>query len=205
MKNVLPREFYVPKGAMKITDKQSSAVAYVQTYDSGRVHALGLFGKAQKPNFHYTFKSVERAERHVRQFFQNCREHQANRAQRKEQRTIFAHAAKVGDVYKTCWGYDQTNVEFFEIVEIKGKYAILREIAAESISNGSGQDRLMPMSGAFLEPRYKDDDRGLPIRRLIQDGYIKIDEVRHGRPWGTRVAGVLIGRPATATSSGWGH
>lgn len=144
---------YIPAGSLKVSDKLSSAVAYL--------------------------------------YERNGRE--------------FVHSAKVGDIYRTSWGYDQTNVEFFKVVEIRGKFAILREIACASRGDGFGSEKCVPQSGAFLEPRYKGDDQGLPIRRLIQDGRIRIDDVRTAWPWGERIAGVVVGDAANRTAAGWGH
>ena len=92
------------------------------------------------------------------------------------------------------------------MVEIKGKFAVLREIAAVSRGDGQGSERCVPQSGIYLNPRHEGDDRGLPIRRLIQEHGIKIDDVRTAWPcWGKRVAGVVIGEPVHQTALGWGH
>jgi len=100
---------------------------------------------------------------------------------------------KVGDILHTSWGYDQTNVEYFQITEIKGKYAILREIGAESTETGWLQGRSAPLPDNFLEPRFDGDDQGLPIRRLMQEGGIKICDVRTAwRMKPTMVAGVKV-------------
>jgi hypothetical protein len=204
MKNRFPREFYIPKGAVKVADKLSTAVAYLYTTAKGRLGCVAFAGKADKPAFHYTYRNELSRENAVRDYFQNVRARETYRTESREKRKSFVHTAKVGDIYRTCWGYDQTNVEFFEVTEIKGKHAILREIQSAGVDNGYGTERCVPQSGAFLSPRYDGDDRGLPIRRLIQDR-IRIDNVRTASPWGQRVAGVVIGDAASRTASGWGH
>lgn len=207
MKNRFPREFYIPKGAVKVADKKSSAVAYL--YDSaksGKPGCVAFSGKADKPAFQYTFSKPAGRENYIANFFQNVRDRELRRVADREQRKAFVHSCQVGDIYRTSWGYDQTNVEFFQVIEITGKYAILREIAAASEDRGSGCESVVAQSGAFLEPRYKGDDRGAPIRRLIQDGRIKIDDVRTAWPWGKRgPGGIVIGEACHQTASGWGH
>ena len=204
----LPREFYIPKNSTKITDKLSDAVAYV--YEGGGAsYAAVFFGKQAKPVSHYRYRSPEKREEAVRRAFEGRRTAIATHAQWKAERTEKSAAARksvqVGDVYRTCWGYDQTNVEFFEIIEVRGAYAVLREIASASEGGGPGGERCVPQSGAFLEPRYQGDDRGAAIRRLIQDGRIKIDDVRTAWPWGQRIAGVVVGQACHRTAAGWGH
>ncbi|SRR6266403_3493149 len=34
----------------------------------------------------------------------------------------------VGTIFSRSWGYEQTNVDFYQVVEIKGQFAILRRI-----------------------------------------------------------------------------
>lgn len=44
-----------------------------------------------------------------------------------------ADGCRIGDILYTMWGYEQTNVDFYQIVALKGKHTIvLREIAGKS-------------------------------------------------------------------------
>lgn len=212
MRLIFPRDFYIPKGATKIADKKTDAVCYFAPFHhrpSGktRYHLVGFAGKASKPSINYTIRSPKELESTIAEFFANRKQRSDWRAEERKKRAEFAHNVQVGDIYRTCWGYDQTNVEFFEVVEVKGKHAILREIAQASEGGGPGGYRVVPQSGAYLEPRYDGDDRGRPIRRLIQEGRIKIDDVRTGWPWGKRdpITGTIIGASCHATDSMYGH
>lgn len=207
----MPREFYIPKGATKVTDKLSDAVAYIYTTKNEKPGAVVFSGKADKPAWKFYFRDETSRERRVREFFESTRAHKARMEARRAERKSFVHNVQVGDIFTTCWGYDQTNREAFEVIGVRGKYATLREIAMASEDNGP-QDRIVPQSGAFLSPRFDGDHQGVPIRRLIQQGYggaahIKIDDVRRASPWGKRepVTGTIIGRSMTRTASGWGH
>ena len=46
----------------------------------------------------------------------------------------------VGSIFASHWGYEQTNVDFYQVVEVKGKSVMIREI------NGNGHDT-GPMCG----------------------------------------------------------
>jgi len=205
----LPREFYIPQHSTKIADKASDAIAYISQGSHGRPVAALFWGKQAKPIWHYNFRSEAEREKTIREGFQRRQEGLASKAEyqatRLAKNAVARAGVKVGDIYRTCWGYDQTNVEFFEVVEVKGAYATLREIACASEGGGPGGEKVVAQSGAFLEPRYEGDDRGKPIRRLIQDGHIKIDECRTGWPWGKRVAGVVVGSACHRTAFGYGH
>jgi hypothetical protein len=189
----MPREFYIPKNATKIADKLSDAVAYVRINDKSRPQAVIFFGKQAKPVSNYWYRSEEARNAAVASAFESRRKSLAFKAERKAKRVAWVPDYKVGDILRTSWGYDQTNVEYFEITEIKGKYATLREIAAESTETGWMTGRCAPLPGEFLEPRFKDDDQGLPIRRLMQEHGIKICDVRTAfRMVPTTVAGVKV-------------
>lgn len=210
---VMPRSFYYPKDAKPFPCEGTDAEIWIYTSRrSGKLGAVGFHGRAQKPDFHYTFNKPEALARYLKDYLDGRRYHVARELERREQAKAFQHKVRVGDIFRTCWGYDQTNVEFFQVVEIKGKHAILREVACASETIGGGADRVVPQTGAFLEPTtdnpaFAGYDRGRPIRRLIQDGRIRIDHVRTASPWGERdpITGTVIGPACHATSAGWGH
>ncbi|EAR0849892.1 hypothetical protein N4Z11_003659 [Salmonella enterica] len=44
----------------------------------------------------------------------------------------------IGDIFHTCWGYEQTNVEFYQVVSLHGQKTVgLREIARERVEETS--------------------------------------------------------------------
>jgi hypothetical protein len=178
----LGREFFIPKNAIKVTDKQSDAVAYLSTNSRGMPRAVVFVGKQTKPISDYWFKDEARRAEHVAKVFSNNQRHAARIKERRDARKAFVHNVKVGDLYRTSWGYDQTNVEYFQVVEVKGKYATLREIAQERVNTLRDQGKCVPLKDAFLTPKWEGDERGVPIRRLIQDGHIKICDVRTAWP-----------------------
>ncbi|WP_407226574.1 hypothetical protein [Enterobacter roggenkampii] len=53
----------------------------------------------------------------------------------------------VNDVFYSCWGYEQTNINFYQVVQVRGKQTVLlREIRAEIISDSQ------PMGGEKKTP-----------------------------------------------------
>lgn len=53
-------------------------------------------------------------------------------------RDNFVNPFVVGDVYYDSWGYDQTNVDFYQIIEVKAKSVVLQEIGAKSVPGSEG-------------------------------------------------------------------
>ena len=74
----------------------------------------------------------------------------------------------VGDVGSYSWGYEQTNVDWFEVVAV-GKATIkIRKIASLSSDNGGGSGKCQPVRGQFLNDEIK-------TKRVQRDGYINME------------------------------
>lgn len=193
----MPREFYIPKGSVKVSDKQSDAVAYL--YQGTRHAGAGggvyygaaiFFGKQAKPWSHVTYGTPERREKDVTAAFESRRKtlewRGGVKTERKAKAAAFAKEIEVGDIFHYSFGYDETHHVFYEVTEVKGRFAMVRQIAQAQRDLGyDWRHECMPQSGAFI---------GEPVRVLIQDGLIKVDRHYHATKWNTgRVAGVPIG------------
>jgi hypothetical protein len=77
-----------------------------------------------------------------------------------EQQKNKSDSIKVGDVFHSCWGYDQTNTEFYKVVSISktGKSAKVVQVAAEAIGDAKENARNMSDS-AIPDPENIIDSR----------------------------------------------
>jgi hypothetical protein len=56
----------------------------------------------------------------------------------------------LGKVFYTSWGYDQTNVEFYQVVGLKGKKTvILKELECDYVASGDMQGKVTPKLDCF--------------------------------------------------------
>jgi hypothetical protein len=184
------RTRYIPLGATKVTDKNSDAVAYLYTCKRGRPCAIVYYGKQSKAVGHHGYRHDAEREKSVVCYFERRQSSEKAQADYKTSRQTkaaeFANQVEVGDIFHYQFGYDETHHVFFEVVEVKGRYATVRKIEQAQLDLGyDWRHRCMPQSGAF---------RGEPQRVLIQDGRIKVDRHYHATKWNTeRVAGVPVG------------
>ena len=75
--------------------------------------------------------------------------------QRRQEPTPNADGVRVGDIFCASWGYEQTNVNFYEVVALKGKKtAVVREIAGECIGGFAYQGKKRACRGAYIGPEY---------------------------------------------------
>lgn len=62
---------------------------------------------------------------------------------------------KVGDIFYSSWGYDQTNIDFYQIVRLTEKgSAFVRPIRARRVETENGhftQEALVPVKDGFFE------------------------------------------------------
>lgn len=90
------------------------------------------------------------------------------------------HGVKVGDLFYTSWGYEQTNVNFFQVIGLCGAQSVrVREVqprvADERGVGGMSADRSYQVTRELLPPaRYasfiNDNEHG-DIRRVKVSGY----------------------------------
>ncbi|MBK8009587.1 MAG: hypothetical protein IPK23_15045 [Rhizobiales bacterium] len=111
---------------------------------------------------------------------------------RREARKAWVPPYKIGDIFRTCWGYDQTNVEFFELVALRGKTGVLRELKQERVEEGWARGKCVPLPGEYICE---------PIRRQCREHGFKISSCQIAYPAAVEtVAGVRVVKPASWTA-----
>ena len=60
------------------------------------------------------------------------------------------HGVQIGDIFYTCWGYEQTNVDFYEVVAVTPKMAMVKPIRSHRTETGWLQGNAEPIPGAFI-------------------------------------------------------
>jgi hypothetical protein len=185
MRSFFTRESFIPKGAVKVADKRSDAVAYLYANASGKPLALVFFGRQQKPVGHYSFRDEAKRSAYIARAFALRQHREAAIASTRSERKAFRHSLKVGDVLNTCWGYEQTNREFYQVTEVRGADVVVREIGQERITTAFDQGRAVPALGAFI---------GEPLRRRVGLGNaLRITKCQRATPSSfAEIAGVKV-------------
>ena len=122
-----------------------------------QLFAIAWKGSANNPSFHYRFNSALARQNYVDNFLANLREHRERIEQRRNtQKSIrAADYFSVGDVVVNSWGYDQTNIDFYQVVEVKEKSVVLRAIAQKGVpgSDGFMCERVVPIPDEFTDEK----------------------------------------------------
>ena len=170
----LTREFYIPAQSTKVADKHSDAVAYVS---AGRAPRVTIFwGKGAKPVFD-RYLSLRTPEAVIADYFGTRQSVLAGKAKKRAERSSIGRKVEVGHVLSSSWGYEQTNVNFYQVVELVGRtQAIIRPIASMSVgdANRPGMtDKVVPKVDAFT---------GEPRKVIVRDGCCKVGH-QHALVW----------------------
>ena len=165
----LTREFYVPTvaGTVKVELEELDAVVYLYNIGDSYFGLKAFLGKAVKPELHYRFTTEQKRADYLRGWVESRKivveRHNERKAERKAARAAFTTSLKVGDILRNSWGYEQTNIDYFEVVEVKpgGKSVLIRKIAQSSEETGFLQGKCSPQPGKFV---------GEPMLKRVQSG-----------------------------------
>lgn len=142
-----------------------SSVAYLFEH-LGKFLARGYKGRAKKSAFYYNFKSEEDRTQFVSDWMQKRSD--SAEAKKKE---VKPRALEVGDVLYDTWGWEQTNVNYYKVLELVGSQSV------KVIEIGSVRDYdARHMSGkCWPDPNH---ESGEAFVRRVSDGIrIKVDSV----------------------------
>lgn len=91
-------------------------------------------------------------ERFLAQMEAKRERHTAKREAKREARASFVNPYKVGDFLYSSWGYDQTNREFYQVLEVGETSLKIREVAQNRESTGYDSWNASPRRNEFIKP-----------------------------------------------------
>ncbi len=180
-----PRSFYIPKDAVQVKDVEGTDLE-IWIYNGGNdsFYGLAFAGKAQKPLWHYRFGDEVRRQKEIKETIESRKKSLDYKNQKKEERRNFKHSLKVDDILYDSWGYDQTNVDYYQVVEVGEKSVKIRKIRKKSVSG----DKVVAVPNRFVGPAKT---------KIVSGGNsVKID---------TGYASLWDGKPKYETPFGMGH
>lgn len=114
-----------------------------------------VFGKAVKVAYYARYTDRETAMRVIERDYHWQLERAANKAANRAEKKAFKTNLKVGAILVGTWGYDQTNVEAFQVLEVSesGKSIKMRAVALRSEGETSWcSSNVTPVVNSFIGP-----------------------------------------------------
>ena len=147
-------------------------------------------GKSKKTSYHYLISEPRRTQT-IQEWIDNNKAQEESKKKQRQERNR-PHNVKVGEFFVSSWGYDQTNVNFYQVIEAKGTMVVVREVSTKIVGSTQTENQVVPNKNDFIDGK---------MRKKVNMSYdspsIKIDSSETGRLWD--------GKPKRETAWGYGH
>jgi hypothetical protein len=158
MKSIINEDRWIPAN-MTETNVDTTVKTEV-FWDAESMTAMFFLGKARKPIYYVRYKSVESMEKTiidwVLQVWNNHQSKIAAKQKRAEAQRSFNinDHFEVGDIVYNSWGYEQTNIQYYKVLEMTDHFIKVQELYLETVegseySHGMA-DEVVP-STTFVE------------------------------------------------------
>jgi len=113
-------------------------------------------GRSLKPYANYTYQNMQKAGEAIDKFINNIKEYKARKEKNRAERKVIAKTSfekiNVGDIFYSSWGYDQTNINFYQVIEKKAASVIAREIGEKIVPGSEGfmSENVVPDKDRFI-------------------------------------------------------
>lgn len=191
----IPRELRLPKDVRDTAPVNPEGTDLsLWTYEAdGNFYAVVFAGKSQKPLWHYHFSSPKDRQRYLDETIQKRKTHFDQKQQVRDERKAWEHGIQVGDLFYSSWGYDQTNVDFYQATAVSGKAIVLREVENKVISHSSGSEKVVAVPNKFIGDAMKK----IPSMGHDNEPLIRLNSFSSARKWD--------GKPQYQTDAYSGH
>lgn len=179
---------HIPTNATEIKREGVEGVVYQYTDGRGKLAAIAYAGKAQRPSYHYAYANTAQLEKRANDFLDGLaasQEFKAKRQAEKQTKRAAGHGLQNGDILVCSWGYEQTNVDFYQVVDASSaKSLMLCEIASADAAPTESEKALGDRGRCVA---VKDSFTGKPFRSMFSgDEYFKVSSHSRASKWDGR-------------------
>lgn len=184
MRAQLTRDFYIPKhpGTVKVTQKDGDGVAYLferPLLNNGTkigYFLIAFHGKANKPDLNFYYNTPEAREKRVKDFFEGRALWAKKKEEQRAKRKSVERVLQVGDILYSSWGYEQTNIDFYQVVGLKGNASVVIRKLAQIITCQTGymSENVIADKNNFISE---------PFTKRDLNGAVKIESHAHATKW----------------------
>ena len=160
--------------------------------ENDKPYGIAFQGKAGKPLWYNYFRNPSSRDQKIKITISNRKGGIKDKLRKLQEKKEFTHNVQIGDIFVSSWGYDQTNVDFYQVTKVMGKQIAVRPIDnKEQGSSSHGTVRVVPNKNRFTGSEEKHIIRqGNPIN-------FKVNSFSSASLWD--------GKPRDETSTNAGH
>ena len=124
----------------------------------------------------------------VEDIIANCKSDADKKMAEDERKKAYKPNMKAGDILESSWGYDQTNIDFYQVTRVSGTRAYMRKIGKKYVQGEERmcEDAVMPDRGNFCGGEF--------FKRICvflygneASEYVNISSYSTARPWNGQV------------------
>jgi uncharacterized protein YegJ (DUF2314 family) len=180
------------KGKYQLDKWQENDHFFVKVYNNNAKKAYNRLKK------YYRFSSEQSADDYIKRTLESIQSSIDAKEKRKQERLNFKNPAKVGDILESMWGYDQTNIDYYQVIEVKNKSVKIKAINKQFLENDSyGQDLVKPAKNSFKNEKVLTKMVRAGFDNDKNDYYVKINSFM--------IADLWDGKPSFQTDAYSGH
>lgn len=103
-----------------------------------KVYNLNAKKEWHKQIAFYSFRSEDERAEYIKNLIASYEGWEKIKNDRKNARKNVVNTFEVGDILYNSWGYDQTNIDFYQVVKVLNRQVILKEIAGHLTDKSTG-------------------------------------------------------------------
>lgn len=141
---------YIPSGSIMVACNEELGIQVFA--DEARLSAIGYSARRTKHDFFIRFGKKERMDKYIADYVNGIVQKDQDKKTYRAEKAAAGKAANVvvGDIFRSCWGYEQTNVDYYEVVAVRGMMVDVRKIGALSEDTGGMSGECVPRPGSFV-------------------------------------------------------
>ena len=112
-------------------------------------------GAKSNPIANYFYMSIEKREEAINRYKESADIRTKYKQERADRKKSFIPEFEVGDIFVSSWGYEQTNVYYYQVIKKSGKCtAHLKRIASQMVKDSEESHgmacKVLPVKDSFL-------------------------------------------------------
>lgn len=154
MKSLFTLTRFIPEGFV-IAKETPLAVVYRHPTE---LRAIAYAGKSNKRVWYFRFLCQSDMDKRIADLFMQVERHETRKEERKQEKKIQKAQAreqvKVGDIFHSSWGWEQTNCDYYQVKSLSGSFMVIQRIKSKMADREptcSMSAYMLPVKDAFIE------------------------------------------------------
>jgi len=135
--------------------------------------------RIRKPMYNHLFKSWDQAEAFIARILSAEADRIRQAEEQKRARAEFVHDYKPGDILVASWGWEQTNVDFYQVTDVPSPKSIgIRPIESRYTDKPTGNSMagfVLPVPDSFSGDRQ--------VKRVNIGNQVRFESYRYAHKW----------------------